>query len=46
MEKRRDGWFWAEFDDDGEPKFSGRPSKCTDCHASGSDFVRAFSLPR
>jgi len=45
MEKRRDGWYWAEFDDDGDPDYSGRPDVCIDCHASGSDFVRAFRLP-
>ena len=30
---------------DGRPKYSGKPSLCVDCHRSGSDFVRAFSLP-
>lgn len=45
MEKRRDGWYWAELDDDGDPDYSGRPDVCIDCHASGSDFVRAFRLP-
>lgn len=45
MEKRADGWFWAEYFDD-ESKYSGKPSLCTDCHASGADFVRAFPLPR
>ena len=46
MEKRDDGWFWAEWDSEGDSKYSGRPSTCTDCHASGSDFVRAFALPK
>jgi hypothetical protein len=45
MEKRADGWFWAEYDSDGDPFYSGRPEVCTDCHRSGSDFVRAFRLP-
>lgn len=45
MEKRSDGWFWAEYDDDGDPDYSGRPDICVDCHRSGSDFVRAFRLP-
>jgi hypothetical protein len=45
MEKRADGWFWAEYDDDGDPDYSGRPEVCTDCHRSGSDYVRAFRLP-
>jgi hypothetical protein len=45
MEKRADGWFWAEYDDDGDPDYSGRPDVCIDCHRSGSDYVRAFRLP-
>jgi hypothetical protein len=46
MEKRESGWFWAEWDGDGDASYSGSPSLCIDCHRSGSDFVRAFSLPR
>lgn len=45
MEKRADGWYWAEYDDDGDPDYSGHPDICTDCHRSGSDAVRAFRLP-
>jgi hypothetical protein len=45
MEKRAGGWFWAEYDDDGDPDYSGRPDICIDCHRSGSDYVRAFRLP-
>lgn len=45
MEKRTDGWYWAEYDDDGDPDYSGKPEICIDCHASGSDSVRAFGLP-
>ena len=45
MEKRKGGWYWAEWDPDGSASFSGEPTICTDCHASGSDFVRAFALP-
>ena len=45
MEKRRDGWFWAEYDSAGNPDYSGRPDICIDCHASGSDGVRAFGFP-
>ncbi len=46
MEKRDDGWFWAEYDaESGESQYSGKPGICIDCHASGSDSVRAFSLP-
>jgi hypothetical protein len=49
MEKRPDGWFWAEYDDDGEPKYSGRPGVCVDCHDNRknySDWVYSFELPR
>jgi len=45
MEKRADGWFWAEYFD-GESKFSGKPDVCLDCHGAGDDFVLAFDLPR
>lgn len=45
MEKRDDGWFWAEYDSDGDPAYSGKPDICIDCHRSGSDGVRAFRLP-
>lgn len=43
MEKRRDGWFWADMS---MTSRSGKPSVCVDCHKSGADGVRAFSLPR
>ncbi len=45
MDKREDGWFWAEYDDDGDSIYSGKPSLCIDCHRRGADFVRAFPLP-
>ncbi len=45
MDKRASGWYWAEYDSDGDPDYSGRPEICLDCHRSGSDFVRAFRLP-
>ena len=45
MEKRADGWFWAEYDSDGHPSYAGHPDVCINCHTSGSDFVRAFPLP-
>lgn len=45
MQKRTDGWYYAEYDDDGDPDYSGHPEVCIDCHNEGSDFVRAFSLP-
>jgi hypothetical protein len=45
MEKRSDGWYWAEFDNEGDPAYSGHPDVCIDCHRDGSDYVRAFRLP-
>jgi hypothetical protein len=46
MEKLEDGWYWAEWDaDTDESIYSGKPSTCIDCHASGADEVRAFDLP-
>lgn len=44
MEKRDDGWFWAEYDADDAPLYSGVPDICVDCHASGADGVRAFGF--
>ena len=46
MEKRSDGWFWAEYDEEGSALYSGKPSLCIDCHRSGQDSVRAFGLPK
>ena len=49
MEKRDDGWYWAETDGEGAPLYSGRPDVCLDCHdnrASSSDWVYSFELPR
>lgn len=49
MERRADGWYWAEFDGDGEPLYSGQPKICIDCHENRkehSDWVYAFELPR
>ncbi|MDX2087623.1 MAG: hypothetical protein SFX73_07225 [Kofleriaceae bacterium] len=45
MEKREDGWFWAEYFDD-DSKYSGKPGVCIDCHEDGDDFVLAFELPK
>ena len=45
MEKRESGWFWAEYSGNGSPEYSGKPSICTGCHASGADYVRAFGFP-
>jgi hypothetical protein len=45
MEKRDDGWYWAEYDTEGNASYAGHPPECTNCHRSGDDYVRAFSLP-
>lgn len=49
MEKRADGWFWAEYDEKGESVYSGKPKVCVDCHDNRekySDWVYSFELPR
>lgn len=52
MEKRSDGWYWAEYVDPSEPdggaKFSGKPDTCIDCHAAAiaDDYTRAITLPK
>jgi hypothetical protein len=45
MEKRSNGWFFAEWDGDGDVLFAGRPDVCVNCHQSGADFVFAAALP-
>lgn len=47
MDKRDDGWFWAEWLDasDSETDFSGKPDKCISCHEAGDDFVQGFAFP-
>lgn len=45
MDKRSDGWYWAEFTGDGEVSAAGHPRVCIDCHQRGKDYVRAFALP-
>jgi hypothetical protein len=46
MERRSDGWFWAEYNDRGRLVSAGLDdSTCTGCHESGDDSVRAFALP-
>jgi hypothetical protein len=46
MEKRADGWWYYEYDGEGSPLFSGRPSLCVDCHAKGADKIWSFGFPR
>jgi hypothetical protein len=45
MDKRADGWYWAEFSGFGEVSAAGHPAGCINCHQSGVDYVRAFVLP-
>lgn len=47
MDKRDDGWFWAEYLDpaSSESKYSGKPDLCTGCHEAGDDFVQGFAFP-
>jgi hypothetical protein len=48
-EKRADGWYWAEYDGEGQPLFSGKPKICIDCHERRkdySDWIYAFEFPR
>lgn len=49
MEKRPDGWYWAEYDGDGDTLFSGKPKVCVNCHDNRkdySDWVYSIELPR
>jgi hypothetical protein len=46
MERRSDGWFWAEYRGSGRLVSAGlNDSTCAGCHAAGQDSVRAFDLP-
>lgn len=46
MEKREDGWYWAEYDATGDSSYSGHPATCIDCHSVGDDFSSTLTLPR
>jgi hypothetical protein len=46
MRKGYEGWFWAEWKNNGDVLYSGRPGLCLDCHRSGEDFLRSFTLPK
>lgn len=45
MDKREDGWYWAEYQASGEVLAAGHPHGCLDCHERGADYVRAFVVP-
>jgi hypothetical protein len=44
MEKRKDGWFYVEWNGEGESIYSGRPSVCTKCHGEGDAATRTVTL--
>lgn len=33
------GWFWAQYLEDGTVQNEGSPAMCTGCHAGGNDYV-------
>ena len=33
------GWFWAQYLEDGTVQNEGSPAMCTGCHAAGDDYV-------
>ena len=45
MDKRDDGWYWAEFNGASDVSAAGHPVGCLNCHRGGVDYVRAFTLP-
>ncbi|MBI5231422.1 MAG: hypothetical protein HY876_04560 [Coriobacteriales bacterium] len=46
MHKTRRGWYFAEWDGEGNVIAAGlRDPLCADCHARGDDSVRSFGLP-
>lgn len=45
MEKRSDGWYWAEYDAAGTVTSSGHPEGCQQCHRASKDYVRSFAVP-
>jgi hypothetical protein len=49
MEKRKEGWFWAEWSASGDSIYSGKPKVCVSCHdnrAGYSDFTYSLEFPR
>jgi hypothetical protein len=48
MEKRGDGWYWAEYLDpdtaEGGAKYSGKPKICLDCHQASADLGDDFTF--
>ncbi|MGK3946444.1 hypothetical protein ABK046_49820, partial [Streptomyces caeruleatus] len=49
MKKESGSWFWAEYDQDGQILFSGKPKICLDCHGpreKWADWTYSLDLPR
>jgi hypothetical protein len=46
MEKRKDGWFFVEWNASGESLYSGRSTTCTGCHGTSDAATRTVSLPQ
>lgn len=45
MRKTADGWYWGEWDPEGEPSVEGlKAEPCNSCHARGSDGTLAVEL--
>jgi hypothetical protein len=45
LEKRSTGWYFAEWNGDGDLKFAGSPSVCRSCHDQAHDSVFSVALP-
>lgn len=46
MEKRAEGWLWAQWSADGIPQAFGQDANCIRCHTKGDDMVLAFRFPQ
>lgn len=44
MEKRKDGWFYAQWEPDGTATHSGAPDGCVSCHTKASDSDYTFTI--
>lgn len=45
LQKRDDGWYFAEWSASGEVKYAGSPEVCINCHQAGNDWVLSVALP-
>lgn len=46
MEKRAEGWLWAQWNAEGSPQVFGQDGECIRCHTKGDDMVLAFRFPQ